>query len=163
MDSPRRQRRISLCQPHSTTPHPSRAGVPSRPPFPSHVPFLFATYRHRPNPRFPWFSDALEPLCGPCHTPVLAPCPHPTPHPVFIPRGAASNPVARAHRILIHPGTVSCSLHGSLLSSPPLPRTRRALLRTFLSGSSGHCSYVMAPLAHLCFGTRTQRDQAAVA
>ena len=30
MDSPRRQRSISLCQPHSTTPHPSRVGVPSR-------------------------------------------------------------------------------------------------------------------------------------
>ena len=30
MDSPRRQRSISLCQPHSTTPHPSRAGVPTR-------------------------------------------------------------------------------------------------------------------------------------
>ena len=134
-----------------------------RPPFQSHVPFPFATYRHRPNPRFPWFSDALGPLCGPCHTPVLAPCPHPTPHPVFIPHRACSNPVARAHRIVIHPGTVSCSLHGSPLSSPLLPRTRRALLRTFLSGSSGHCSYVMAPLAHLCFGTRTQRDQAAVA
>ena len=30
MDSPRRQQSISLCQPHSTTPHPSRAGVPTR-------------------------------------------------------------------------------------------------------------------------------------
>ena len=30
MDSPRRQRSICLCQPHSTTPHPSRAGVPTR-------------------------------------------------------------------------------------------------------------------------------------
>ena len=30
MDSPRQQRSISLCQPHSTTPHPSRVGVPTR-------------------------------------------------------------------------------------------------------------------------------------
>ena len=30
MDSPRRQRSISLCQPHSTTPHPSQVGVPTR-------------------------------------------------------------------------------------------------------------------------------------
>ena len=30
MDSPRRQRSISLCQPHSTTPHPSRVGVSTR-------------------------------------------------------------------------------------------------------------------------------------
>ena len=30
MDSPRRQRSISLCQPHSTTPQPSEAGVPTR-------------------------------------------------------------------------------------------------------------------------------------
>ena len=27
MDGPRRQQSSSLCQPHSTTPHPSRAGV----------------------------------------------------------------------------------------------------------------------------------------
>ena len=30
MDSPRPQRSISLCQPNSTTPHPSRVGVPTR-------------------------------------------------------------------------------------------------------------------------------------
>ena len=30
MDSPRRQRSISLRQPHSTTPHPSRVGVPTQ-------------------------------------------------------------------------------------------------------------------------------------
>ena len=66
-----------------------------RPPFPSGVPFSFATYRHRPNPRVPWFSDALRPLCGPCHTPVLALCPHPTPHPVFIPHGPPATPWRR--------------------------------------------------------------------
>ena len=43
------------------------------------------------------------------------------------------------------------------------PRTRRILLRPFLPGLSGHFSLVMAPFAHLCFGTRTQRVQAAVA
>ena len=35
--------------------------------------------------------------------------PHPIPHRVFIPHRAASNPVARAHWILIHPGTASCA------------------------------------------------------
>ena len=94
------------------------------PPFPSHVPFPFATYRHRPNPRVPWFSVPMGPLCAPCHSPVLAPCPHLIPHPLFIPHQAASDPTARAHSIIIHPGTVSCSLHGSLLSTPPPPRTR---------------------------------------
>ena len=236
MDSPRRQRSISLCQPHSTTPHPSRVGVPTRlpdalgcrpstaggqgatlstfplvpltreptvlvfrafsrlpvarlpmagpwfttpwrlvsqshaavawrfwPPIPSHVPFPFATSHHLPNLRVPWFPDPVGPLCGPCHTPVLAPRAHSIPHPVFIPHRATSNPLARAHRILIRPGTVSCSLHGSFLSTPLLPRTRRVLLRTFRSGSSGHFSHVMAPLAHLCIGTRTQRVEAAVA
>ena len=103
------------------------------------------------------------PLCGLCHTPVLAQCPPLIPHPVFIPHRAASNPVARAHRIRIHPGTVSCSLHGSLLSTSSLPRTRRVLLRTFLSGSCGHFSHGIAPLALLCIGTRTQHVQAAVA
>ena len=134
-----------------------------RPPIPSHVPFPFATSCHRPNPCVPWFSDPKGRLCGPCHTPVLAPCPLPIPHPVFIPHRAASNPVARAHRILIHPGTVSCSLHGSPLSNPLLPRTRRVLLRLFLSGASGHVSQVMAPMAYLGIGTRTQRVQAAAA
>ena len=258
VDSPRRQRSISLCQPDSTTPHPSRVGVPTwfpdalgcRPStagsqgatlstFPlvllTHEPtctqaidpetpgstltpadtsrpsrcsghfsnflwrgspwlalgsqlhgdwfpnatglllgafglsshpmsfFPFATSHHRPNLRVPWFSNPMGPLCGPCYIPVLAPCPHPIPHPVFIPHWAASNPVARAHRILINPGIVSCSLHRSPLSTPLLPRTQRVLLRTFLSGSSGHFSHVMAPLAQLCIGTRTQRVQAAVA
>ena len=134
-----------------------------RPPIPTHVPFPFATSRHRPDPRVPWFPAPMGPLCGPCHTPVLAPCPDPIPHPPFIPHRAASSPVARAHWILIHPGTVSCSLHGSLLSTPLLPRTRRVLLRKFLSGSSSHLSHVMAPVAHLCIGTRTGRVQAAVA
>ena len=95
------------------------------PPFPSNVPFPFPPYRHRPHPRVRRISVPMGPLCGPCHTPVLAPCPHPIPHPAFIPHRAASNPVARAHRILIHPGTVSCSSHGSLLSTPLPPRTRR--------------------------------------
>ena len=133
-----------------------------RPPIPSHVPSPFATSR-QPNPRVPWFPIPKGPLCGPCHTPVLAPCPLPIPHPVFIPQQAASNPVARAHMILIHPGTVSCSLHGSLLSNPLLPRTRRILLCMFLSGASGQFSHVLAPLAYLCFGTRTKRVEAAVA
>ena len=35
--------------------------------------------------------------------------PHPIPHPVLLPHRAASNPVARAHWILIHPGTVLCA------------------------------------------------------
>ena len=95
--------------------------------------------------------------------PYLSPEPHPIPHPVFIPHRGASNPVARAHRILIHSGTVSCTLHGSLLSHPLLPRTRRVLLRMFLSGASGHLSHVLATLAYLCIGTRTQRLQSAVA
>ena len=254
VDTPRRQRSISLCQPHSTTPHPSRAGVPTRlldalgcrpstaggqgptlstfplvpltreptctqaidpgisrstltladtsrpsrssghfPDFPwpgspwlahgsplhgdrfpnpmglllgafglpalpmSH--FLFATSRHRPVPCVPWTPYPVGPWCGPSHTPFPAPspCPFipclyptgspatlwrwptgassfqgplralctgrslpglilwavlrplPIPHPVFIPHRAASNPVARALWILIHPGTLSCA------------------------------------------------------
>ena len=171
MDSPRRQRSISLCQPHSTTPHPSRVGVPtrlpdalgcrpstaggqgatlsrfpvvpltreptstqaidpgisrstltpadtSRPsrssghfpelpwsgspwlangspvhgdwfpnptgvawrfrsPCPSHVPFPFASSRHRPVPSVPWTPYPVGPLCGPSHTPFPAPSPCP--------------------------------------------------------------------------------------
>ena len=133
-----------------------------RSPIPSHVPFPFATSRPRPSPSVPWFPDPTGLLCGPCHIPILATGPIPSVHPVFIPHMAASNPVARAHRILIHPGTVSCSLHGSLLSNPLLPRNRRVLLRMFWSEASGHLSLVLTPLAYLCIGTRTKRLLAAV-
>ena len=116
-------------------------------------------------------AKSQHPVVSRSHGAVVRPAPqsdlspglHPIPHPVFIPHRAASNPVARAHRILIHPGTVSCSLHGSLISYPLLPRTRRVLLRMFLSGASGHLAQVPAPLAYLCNGTRTQRLQVAVA
>ena len=61
------------------------------------------------------------PLC-------LIPSPSHSPRPVFIPHRVASNPVARAHRNLIHPGTVPCSLHWSLLSHPLFPRSWCVLL-----------------------------------
>ena len=101
-----------------------------------------------------------RPVVSRAHRAVVPPVRHPylSPGPPPIPR-----PVARAHRVLIHSGTVSCSLHGSLLFNPLLPRTWRVLLRMFLSGASGHLSHVLAPLAYLCNGTRTQRLQAAVA
>ena len=51
-----------------------------------------------------------RPLCrGHGLIPWVVVRPHPMPHPVFIPHQAASNPVARAHWILIHPGTVLCA------------------------------------------------------
>ena len=240
MDSPRRQRSISLCQPHSTTPHPSRAGVPTRLPdalrcrpstgggqgatistfplvpltreptctqaidpgisrstidpadtsrpsqssghfpefhgdrFPNPMGLLVGAFglpalpmSHSPLPHpgtglFPaalWTAYPVRPLCSASHTPFPAPSPcpsisclyptgspatlwrwptgassfrgplralctgrslpglipwallrpHPIPHPVFIPHWAASNPVAGALWILIHPGTVSCA------------------------------------------------------
>ena len=195
MESPRRQRSISLCQPHSTSPHPSPAGVPTqlpdalgcrpstaggqeatlstfpvvpltreptctqaidpgismstltpadtsgavpefrafsrlpvarfpmvdswfttpwrlvsqshgavalrfRPPCPSHVPFPFASSRHRPVPSVPWTPYPFRPLCGPSHTPfpALSPCPcipclYPTGSPATLwrwPTGASS-------------------------------------------------------------------------
>ena len=130
-----------------------------RPPCPSHVPFPFASSRHRPVRCVPWTPYPVGPLCGPSHTPFPAPSPcpfipclyptgspatlwrwptgassfrgplralstgrsppglfpravlrpHPIPHPMFIPHRAASNPVARALWILIHPGTVWCA------------------------------------------------------
>ena len=192
MDSPRRQRSISLCQPHSTTPGPSRVGVPTRLPdalgccpsaaggegatlstfpevqltreptctytidpgtsgstltaadtsrpswsskhfpdfpwpgspwlahgsplygnwfpnptglllgafgLPSHPLFPFATSRHRPTSSGPGVSLS----------PGAVVRPHSISHSVFIPHRAASNPLARALGILIHPGTVSCA------------------------------------------------------
>ena len=54
------------------------------------------------------------------HIPPLALSPCLSPHPLFIPHRAGSNPMARANWILIHPGTPSCVLHRSLLSCPLL-------------------------------------------
>ena len=63
---------------------------------------------------------------------------------VYTPR-AASNPVARAHWIFIHPGTVLCSLRSHFPSW------------LIQSVASAHISHVKAPLVYLCIGTRTQR------
>ena len=63
---------------------------------------------------FPPFSSVPRPRSNP----RAVARPHPIPHPVFIPHRAASNPVARAHWILIHLGTVLCAYHGSLPSRP---------------------------------------------
>ena len=48
-----------------------------RPPCPSHVPFPFASSRHRPVPSVAWTSYPVGPLCGPSHTPFPAPSPCP--------------------------------------------------------------------------------------
>ena len=39
------------------------------PPCPSHVPFFFASSRHRPVSSVPWTPYPFGPLCGPSHTP----------------------------------------------------------------------------------------------
>ena len=88
-------------------------------------------------PRVPWFPDPQGPLCDPCHTSVLAPSPHPIPHLVFITHRATSNPVARAHRILIHPGTVLCSCSG--VPARPQPRNKKEAL----------CSCAQAQVDHV--------------
>ena len=54
-------------------------------------------------------SRPLPPCRGPGLIPWVVVRPHPIPRPVFIPHRAASNPVARAHWILIHPGRVLCA------------------------------------------------------
>ena len=87
---------------------------------PRDVSFPFATPRHptRPIPGVPRFPVILKLLCGPCHTLFLVLSPFPIPHAMFIPHRGAGNRVARAHWILIHPGTFSCALHGSFRSRP---------------------------------------------
>ena len=58
-----------------------------RPPYPSHVPFSFASSRHRPVPRVPWTPHPVAPLCGSSHTPFPAPSPCPI-IPCFYPTGS---------------------------------------------------------------------------
>ena len=99
-------------------------GAICQPSFPGSQPrdvrFPFATSHHpaRPIPCYPCFSVLQGLVCGPCHTPFLVPSSFLIPHSVFIPHQATSNPVARAHRILIHTGTVSCGLHGWIILPP---------------------------------------------
>ena len=73
-------------------------------------------------------SRSPHPVSGPAPAPGFPPSPVSVPHPVFIPDRAASNPLARAHWILIHSGTVLCPLHGSFLSSPLRPCFGRLLV-----------------------------------
>ena len=72
MDSPRRQRSISLCQRHSTTPHPSRVGVPTRLPDalgcrPSTAGGQAATLS-----TFPLVQLTREPTCTQAFDPVIS-------------------------------------------------------------------------------------------
>ena len=54
-------------------------------PFPSHVPFPYATSRHRPIPSVPWTPYPAWLLCGPI--PSLIPCLYPTGPPATLWRG----------------------------------------------------------------------------
>ena len=63
MDSPRRQRSISLCQPHSTTPHPSRVGVPTRLPDALGCRPSTAEGQGATLPTFPLVPLTREPTC----------------------------------------------------------------------------------------------------
>ena len=95
-----------------------------------------------------------------CHILSLAQSPRLIPHPLFIPHRAAGNPVARAPWILIHPGPVSISLHGWLLS---LPLFSVHLLRApdqsgmIQSAASALICHVKVFLVYLRMRTRTQR------
>ena len=109
------QIRRGCCSVLSATPRPL-----VRNPATFHSPLPHYVNPSRPTPRVPCFPVLLGMFCGPSRTPFSVPSPFPIPHLVFIPRGAASTPVARAHWILIHPVTVSCALHGSLPSRPLL-------------------------------------------
>ena len=62
-----------------------------RPPCPSHVPFPFASSRHRPVPSVPWTPYPVGPLCGPSHTPFPAPSPCPF-IPCLYPPGSPATP-----------------------------------------------------------------------
>ena len=62
-----------------------------RPACPSHVPFPFASSRHRPAPSVPWTPYPVGPLCGSSHTPFPDPSPLSL-HPVFIPHRVACLP-----------------------------------------------------------------------
>ena len=102
-----------LCGP-SNTPFPAPSPCPI-------IPCLYPTGSPATLWRWPTGSSSIRgpfrapypgshpscpfPLCrGPGLIPWAVVRPHPIPHPVFIPHRAASNPVARAHWILIHPG-----------------------------------------------------------
>ena len=96
-----------LCLPSSAGSHPRDVRLPC------------ATSRHPswPIPRVLCLLILLGLSCGPSPTPFSVLSPFPI-LPVFIPHRVASNPLARAHWILIHPGTVSCAYHWSLPSRP---------------------------------------------
>ena len=83
-------------------------------PCPSHVPFLFASSRHRPCPSVPWTPYPVPPLCGPRHTPFPAPSPCPI-IPCLYPTGSTAT--------LWRGPTGSSSIRGPLRA----PKTGRSL------------------------------------
>ena len=72
MDSPRQQRSISLCQPHSTTPHPSHVGVPTRLPDPLGCRPSTAGGQGSTLSTFPLVPLTHEPTCTPAIDPGIS-------------------------------------------------------------------------------------------
>ena len=98
MDSPCRQRSISLCQPHSTTPHPSRVGVPTRLPDALGCRPFTAGGQGATLSTFPLVPLTREPTCTQAIDPgVLKVNPHPCGHLTAVPefRAFSRLPVVR--------------------------------------------------------------------
>ena len=125
-----------LCVPWTPYPVGPLCG-PSHTPFPAPTPCPFfpclyptrspATLWRWPTGAFS-FRGPLRALSTGRSLPGLIPWavlrPHPIPHPVFIPDRAASNPVARALWILIHPGARFVRLARVAPFPPPSPVPR---------------------------------------
>ena len=103
-----------------------------RSPIPSHVPFSLATSRHQPNPSVPWFPYTMGLLCGPSHTPILAPGPIPS----LIPCSYPTGPPATQWR-----GTTGSSSIRGPFCAPCTGRSNSIPFYRVLVASSSACSY----------------------
>ena len=145
--SPEIRSRINprVLRPLSRRPHgePSPPGTPHGRPG---VQGIFLTFRGQAPHGWPMVHHSMAtgfPIPWGCRlalgtsSPSPALSRRPVPHAVFIPQWAASNPLARTHCILLHPGTFSFSLQRSLVSNPLFP-----CVGCFLLSSPGCASSV---------------------
>ena len=90
-------------------------------PFPSHVPFSYATSHHHPIPRVPWTPYPAGLLCGPSHTPFPVPSPFPI-IPCLYPTGPAATLWRGPNGSSSNRGTFRAPSTGRSLTAPaPFP------------------------------------------
>ena len=149
MDSRRRQRSISLSQPHSTTPHPSRVGVPTRlpdalgcrPSAAGEQGATLSTFPQVPLTREPTCTQAIDPgTSGSTLTPTDTSRPSRSSGLFPTSRGQAPHGWAMVHHSMATGSPIPRGCCSVFSATPPTP----------LRSPASSLSPVPRPVTHLC-------------